>query len=266
MSHSSPAAAALRASLPVLFGYVPLGIAFGLLFDSLGHPWYFATLMGLLVFAGAAQFLAVGLLAAHAGLLEVAITTFLLNSRHLFFGLSLLTRFRVGGWRKLYLVFGLTDETYSLLTGTRPPDGVPRVSYDLWVTGLNQLWWVSGCTLGALLGQAVAFDTTGLDFTLTALFAVLVLEQSVYCCTLGGTFSESLTGQMQGAFSQEWQVPFKRAQRRKWPASGSPEGNPPRTPMLRCSPCQGRAITCGLRLALAFLGGSESADKRATVH
>lgn len=178
MSHSSPAAAALRASLPVLFGYVPLGIAFGLLFDGLGHPWYFATLMGLLVFAGAAQFLAVGLLAAHAGLLEVAVTTFLLNSRHLFFGLSLLTRFRVGGWRKLYLVFGLTDETYSLLTGTRPPDGVPRVSYDLWVTGLNQLWWVSGCTLGALLGRAVAFDTTGLEFTLTALFAVLVLEQA----------------------------------------------------------------------------------------
>lgn len=178
MSHSSPAAAALRASLPVLFGYVPLGIAFGLLFDGLGHPWYFATLMGLLVFAGAAQFLAVGLLAAHAGLLEVAVTTFLLNSRHLFFGLSLLTRFRVGGWRKLYLVFGLTDETYSLLTGTRPPEGVPRVSYDLWVTGLNQLWWVSGCTLGALLGRAVAFDTTGLEFTLTALFAVLVLEQA----------------------------------------------------------------------------------------
>lgn len=177
MSHSSPAAAALRASLPVLFGYVPLGIAFGLLFDGLGHPWYFATLMGLLVFAGAAQFLAVGLLAAHAGLLEVAVTTFLLNSRHLFFGLSLLTRFRVGGWRKFYLVFGLTDETYSLLTGTRPPEGVPRVSYDLWVTGLNQLWWVSGCTLGALLGRAVAFDTAGLEFTLTALFAVLVLEQ-----------------------------------------------------------------------------------------
>jgi len=173
----SPAAAALRATLPVLFGYVPLGIAFGLLFNTLGHPWYFAPLMGIFIFAGAAQFLAVGLLSAHAGLLEVAVTTFLLNSRHMFFGLSLLGRFRVPGLRRLYLIFGLTDETYSLLTGTKPPEGVKRADYDLWVTGLNQLWWVTGCTLGALLGQAVAFDLTGLDFTLTALFMVLVIEQ-----------------------------------------------------------------------------------------
>ena len=83
-------AAALRASMPVMFGYVPLGMAFGLLFQDLGYAWYFASLMGLIVFAGAAQFMAVGLLLAHAGLLEIAVSTFILNSRHLFFGVSLM--------------------------------------------------------------------------------------------------------------------------------------------------------------------------------
>ena len=101
---------AFRDSLPVMFGYVPLGMAFGVLFQNLGYSWYFATLMSVFVFAGAAQFMAIGLLAAHAPLLEVAIATFIINSRHMFFGLSLLRRYHARGLKKFYLIFGLTDE------------------------------------------------------------------------------------------------------------------------------------------------------------
>ena len=161
-----------------MFGYVPLGMAFGLLFSGLDYPWYFASLMGIFIFAGAAQFLAIGLLSAQAGLLEIAIATFVLNSRHMFYGLSMLSRFKTNGWRKLYLIFGLTDETYSLLTGTESPDKSKETDYYLLITGLNQFYWVLGCTLGVVLGESLSFDTTGLDFALVALFIVLLIEQA----------------------------------------------------------------------------------------
>ncbi|HDZ37051.1 MAG TPA: branched-chain amino acid ABC transporter permease, partial [Marinobacter sp.] len=106
-----------RLTLPILFGYLPLGMAFGVLFTTqLDYAWWAAPLMGVVVYAGAGQILAVSLLAASAGLLEVFVAMFVLNARHLFYGLSLLRQFRGAGWRKLYLIFGLTDETYSLLT------------------------------------------------------------------------------------------------------------------------------------------------------
>ncbi len=168
---------ALRASLPVMFGYVPLGMAFGILFQDLGYSWYQATLMGLFVYAGAAQFMAVGLLAAKAGLLEIAVSTFALNSRHIFFGLSMLDRYNCGGLKRLYLIFGLTDETYSLATSTSTPDSAAPCDYYLAVTALNQSYWVFGCTLGALIGSSIEFDSSGMDFALTALFLVLLVEQ-----------------------------------------------------------------------------------------
>lgn len=170
-------AISLRASMPVMFGYVPLGMAFGLLFQDLGYDWYYATLMGLIVFAGAAQFMAIGLLLAHAGLVEIAVSTFILNARHLFFGLSVMHRYRASGLKKLYLVFGLTDETYSLVTSTPAPEGVAASDYYLAITALNHLYWVVGCSLGALAGASLQLDTTGMDFALTALFLVLVIEQ-----------------------------------------------------------------------------------------
>jgi 4-azaleucine resistance transporter AzlC len=171
--------AAMSDSLPVFFGYVPMGMAFGLLLESQGFPWFWATLMGLVIFAGAAQFLAVGLLASNAGLVEVGVTTLLLNSRHIFYGLSMLSRYQFGGWQKQYLIFGLTDETYSILSSRIRQFSSPQEqrSYQLWVTGLNHSYWVTGCTLGALIGSMVHFNTAGLEFTLPALFMVLVIEQ-----------------------------------------------------------------------------------------
>ncbi|MCW8996259.1 MAG: AzlC family ABC transporter permease [Psychromonas sp.] len=169
--------AAFKATIPVLFGYIPLGMAFGILFNQLGFHWFYATLMSMVIYAGAGQFMAVGLLANHAGLMEVAITTLLLNSRHIFYGISLLNKFKTRGWRKFYLIFGMTDETYSLLTGTQPPENKEKIDFYLLITAFNHSYWILGSTMGAMLGANMSIDTTGLDFTLPALFMVLAIEQ-----------------------------------------------------------------------------------------
>ncbi|MBW4933028.1 AzlC family ABC transporter permease [Marinobacter sp. F4206] len=168
-----------RLTLPILFGYLPLGMAFGVLFTTqLDYAWWIAPLMGILIFAGAGQILAVSLMAANAGLVEVFIAMFVLNARHLFYGLSLLGQFRGAGWRKLYLIFGLTDETYSLLTSRpRGPDRTYEQLLDFRITAFNQCYWVIGCALGALLADNVEFDSTGIEFALVALFIVLTIEQ-----------------------------------------------------------------------------------------
>ncbi len=168
-----------RITLPILFGYLPLGMAFGVLFVAqLDYAWWIAPLMGLVIYAGAGQILAIGLLAAHAGLLEVFVAMTVLNARHLFYGLSLLGQFRGAGWRKLYLIFGLTDETYSLLTSrNRSGSRTEEQRTDFLITLYNQIYWVIGCAAGAWLGNALTFDSTGMEFALIALFIVLAIEQ-----------------------------------------------------------------------------------------
>ena len=160
-----------------MFGFVPLGIAFGLLFQDLGYPWYFASLMGIIVYAGAAQFMAIGFLSAGLGVVEIAMSTFFLNSRHMFYGLSFLESF--GNWniRKLYLIFGMTDETYALLTTIHVPDGYIKERYYLYITLFAQFYWVLGCTIGAILADVLTFNTDGMEFAATALFVVLLIEQ-----------------------------------------------------------------------------------------
>lgn len=166
-----------KLSLPVLFGYLPLGVAFGVLFSSeLSYPWYYATLMGVFIFAGSAQFLAVGLIANQAGLLEVAVAIFVLNARHMFYGLSLVSELQLRGWRRWYLIFALTDETYSLITSM--PQALRRNQQLHWqIAALNQSYWVLGCTLGALLGAGIEVPAVGLEIVLPALFVVLCVEQ-----------------------------------------------------------------------------------------
>jgi 4-azaleucine resistance transporter AzlC len=133
--------------------------------------------MAVMVYAGAAQFMGVGLLATGAGLAEIGLLTLLMNARHAVYGLSLLGHFSGSGRWKPYLVFGLTDETYGLLTTVKPPSEVPPANFYGLITALNQSYWVSGCLVGSLVGSALPFDTTGLDFALTALFVVLLVEQ-----------------------------------------------------------------------------------------
>jgi len=168
---------AFRLSLPVLFGYIPLGMAFGVLFSELGYHWLYAALMGLVIYAGAGQFLAVGLLANQAGLLEVFVAMLLLNARHMVYGLSLLSSLTLRGARRWYLIYALTDETYSLLTMLQAGCDELRARLQFRLALLNHLYWVLGCTLGAWLGGQISFSTAGIEFTLPALFLVLALEQ-----------------------------------------------------------------------------------------
>ena len=170
---------AVKISLPIMFGFVPLGIAFGLLFQDLGYPWYFASLMGIIVYAGAAQFMAIGFLSAGLGVVEIAMSTFFLNSRHMFYGLSFLESF--GNWniRKLYLIFGMTDETYALLTTIKVPERFVKERYYLYITLFAQFYWVLGCTIGAILADVLTFNTDGMEFAATALFVVLLIEQLI---------------------------------------------------------------------------------------
>jgi 4-azaleucine resistance transporter AzlC len=159
----------------VAFGYIPLGMAFGVLLVGLGYAWWWAPVMGLLIFAGSGQFLAVSLLAAGAGVADAFIATLLLNLRHVFYGLTVFDRYRALGWPRVYAVFGLTDETFSLVAGS-PVHDRDR-AFVLGVTAFNHFWWVLGCAAGALVGHSLPFGTEGLAFSLTALFAVLLVEQ-----------------------------------------------------------------------------------------
>ena len=158
-------------------GYLSLGAAFGLLLQSAGYGPLWALLMSLFIYAGSAQFLAVELVAAGATLPQVALLTVLLNFRHLFYGLSMIEKYRGTGIKKIYLIFALTDETYALLTSNQVPEGIDDGNYYFAVTLTNHLYWILGTLLGSVAGSLIPFDTTGIDFAMTALFAVMVVEQ-----------------------------------------------------------------------------------------
>jgi 4-azaleucine resistance transporter AzlC len=178
---SSVFAAAFKYSIPVLLGYLTIGIAFGLLTADAGYPWWIAPVMGLVMYAGAGQFIAVGLFAAGTSLWEAALVQLVVNARHIAYGFSMLKRYRNTGLFRYYLIFGLTDETFALLSSLSEEDaassGADRGKFMCCVTALNQCYWVSGSLLGALAGSLIPFDTAGIGFALTALFVVLMIEQ-----------------------------------------------------------------------------------------
>ena len=164
-------------TVPVLTGYLFLGAGFGILLGEktgLGVGW--AAIMALTMFAGSGQYLAVSLIADHASLISVAIATFLVNARHIFYGISLLTPYKGAGKKKTYMIFGLTDETYSLVTQNEPPEGMTRHTYCFLVTLFNQIYWIIGCSLGNLMSLLpISFE--GVEFVLTALFVTMFVEQ-----------------------------------------------------------------------------------------
>ena len=167
---------AFKVSIPVMMGYTVLGFAFGLLAVSSGFKWYVALLMSLFIYAGALQFLAIGLLKAKAGFVDMFIASLMVNIRQSFYGLSLLHKFKKALF-KPYLIFALTDETYALLTTIKEDENIKKRWYYFYLSLLNQSYWVSGTLMGALIGSSTDFDTRGLDFSLTALFVVLAMEQ-----------------------------------------------------------------------------------------
>lgn len=164
-------------SLPVLFGYVAIGIPFGLMLVKAGYPWWLSPIMSVIMYAGAGQYIAIGLFAAGVPLSAMAITMLMVNIRHIVYGLSLIQQFKsVGKW-KPYLVFSLTDETYALLTGVTVPAGMNPGSFYGSIALLNQSYWITGSVLGALAGTLIPFSFRGVDFALTALFTVLLIDQ-----------------------------------------------------------------------------------------
>ena len=169
--------AIFRDTLPVMTGYIFLGIGFGILLDEKGYGigWSFA--MALFLYAGSAQYLLAGLLASHASVLSAAIATLLLNARHLFYGISMLEDYRSTGKAKPYLIFSLTDETYSLVSQNQPPAGMGRRTYCLLVSVFNHIYWITGCVLGSLAGAALPAVPAGVEFVLTALFVTMFVEQ-----------------------------------------------------------------------------------------
>ncbi|GGB49381.1 branched-chain amino acid ABC transporter permease [Oceanisphaera marina] len=165
---------ALPLTFPVMMGYLPLGAVFGVLWVDAGLAWYWAPLISIIVYAGALQYLAVGMLAAGIGWIDLAVASLLVNFRHLFYGLSLYHLLPKGILGRPYFIFGITDETYSLLSA---PGQVTDSKTALQVVLFNQCYWVLGTLIGIVLARGLPPGLQGLDFALTALFAVLAVEQ-----------------------------------------------------------------------------------------
>lgn len=168
---------AFQDSIPVMTGYVFLGAGFGILMRAKGSAWYWPLLLSGTVYAGAMQYVAVDLLSNGVSVLTAAVTALMVNARHLFYGFSLIDRYRDAGSVKPYLIFGLTDETYALVSRNRLLDDQNDVSYCFWVTFLDHFYWLTGTLLGTAAGSILHFNWEGIDFALTALFTTIVVEQ-----------------------------------------------------------------------------------------
>ena len=168
---------AFAVTIPVLCGYLFIGFAFGVMLRDTGFapPWAF--LSSLTIYAGSGQYLLVSLLAANASLVTVAVMTLLLNCRHIFYGLSFLETFHQMGHKKWYMIFSLTDETYSLLCSLKTPEGIDPNAMRFWIALLDHSYWIFGSVIGAVIGGVLPFDSTGIDFAMTSLFTVIFVEQ-----------------------------------------------------------------------------------------
>lgn len=164
-------------TIPVMTGYVFLGIGFGILMKQNGFGFWWSAAMGLFIYAGSMQYLAVSLLSGGASVLTAALTTLMVNARHLFYGISMLEAYQGAGAKKPYLIFALTDETYSLVSTAALPEGINRHGYCFLVSLLDHIYWVTGCGLGSILGSVLPVNFEGIDFALTALFVTVFVEQ-----------------------------------------------------------------------------------------
>lgn len=174
-------AAALRyafpRTIPIMAGYLVLGAAYGILMSVNGFGLWWPLLISTFVYAGSLQYLGITFLTAMVNPWYAFFMSLMLNARHLFYGLSMLNTYREAGRLKPYLIFSLTDETFSVLCHERPPGNLPKYWVYFWVSLLDQLYWVLGTAVGALAGNLISFDTTGMDFALTALFTVIFVDQ-----------------------------------------------------------------------------------------
>lgn len=176
-SFSSVVKQAFYKSLPVLAGYVILGIGFGILLQNAGYGVVWTVAMSCLIYAGSMQYVGVGLIAGGASVITTILTTIMVNARHLFYSISMIERYKNAGKYKPYLIFALTDETYSLLCDGQVPDEESGNLYRFLVSLFNQCYWVTGSIIGTLLGSILSFSTNGIEFSMTALFVASFTEQ-----------------------------------------------------------------------------------------
>lgn len=164
-------------TVPVMTGYVFLGFGFGILLHQGGYGVLWAAAMSLFIYAGSMQYVTVGLLTGGTGLLTAALTTVVVNARHLFYGLSMVDAYKDAGRKKPYMIFALTDETYSLVSRDQVPEGMHRHTYCFLVSLFDQIYWVAGSVLGSLAGSLLPVNFEGIEFVLTALFVTIFVEQ-----------------------------------------------------------------------------------------
>ncbi len=164
-------------TIPVLTGYLFIGIAFGVMYAEKGYSFLWAIMMSVLVFAGSGQYLAVNFFVPGYSLIQVIFLTFMVNVRHVFYGISLVERFNRFGKSRWYMIFGLTDETYSLLCTTNVPEDVDEEKFLLAITLLDHSYWVLGSMIGAIAGSVLPLSSEGIEFAMTALFVVVFVEQ-----------------------------------------------------------------------------------------
>ena len=169
--------AAFPYTVPIAVGFLFLGMSYGFLMRSKGFSFLYPMLMSMFIFAGSMEFVTVNLLLSAFNPVYAFFLTLMVNARHLFYGLSMLDKYKNVGRKKFYLIYGMCDESFTVNCAVTPPEGIDRGWFMFFVTLLNQLYWVSGATLGALLGYVIHFNTTGIEFVMTALFVVMFIDQ-----------------------------------------------------------------------------------------
>lgn len=169
--------AAFPCTIPILAGFLFLGMAYGIYMNVSGFSFVYPMIMAAVIFGGSLEFLAAQMLLSPFVPLQVLMVSLMIQARHLFYGISMLDKFKDMGWKKFYLIYGMCDETFSINYTAEIPEDCDRGWFYFFVTLLNQLYWVGGATLGGLLGNLITFDTKGLDFVMTAMFIVIFLEQ-----------------------------------------------------------------------------------------
>ncbi len=167
---------AFQTSLPIMAGYGFLGLTYGIYMHELGFSFLYPMLMAMVVYAGSAEFLIGNMLLGSFHPLQTFLMILMVNARHLFYGLSMLDKYKGLGWKKFFLIFGMSDETFALTGSSHVPEGVDRGWYLLWITWLDETYWVIGATVGGLIGPFLKFDLQGLDFVLTVMFTAIFAD------------------------------------------------------------------------------------------
>ncbi len=169
--------AAFPHTIPIFAGFWFLGLTYGIYMNVSGFSFWYPCLMSLTIFAGSVEFVTVNLLLGTFNPLQALAVTLMINARHLFYGISMLDKYKGTGWKKFYLIFGMCDESFSINFTARIPEDVDKGWFMFFVTLLDHFYWFFGATLGGLFGSLIAFDTKGLDFVMTAMFVVIFMEQ-----------------------------------------------------------------------------------------